>query len=105
MGVIVENTFNQSQLVDRILARPELLDEILDQCRRTTVAAHLAAGGREVVADRLREELPELAERTLFLDRQGNPMVRSTFRPVIGLPSWCSVLACKGSSSNMNSRS
>jgi dUTP pyrophosphatase len=73
MGVIVENTFNQSQLVDRILARPELLDEILDQCRRTTVAAHLAAGGREVVADRLREELPELAERTLFLDRQGNP--------------------------------
>ncbi len=47
MGVIVENTFNQSQLVDRILARPELLDEILDQCRRTTVAAYrLPAAGK-----------------------------------------------------------
>ncbi|MGI6334065.1 MAG: dUTP diphosphatase [Saccharofermentanales bacterium] len=73
MGVIVENTFNQGQLVDRILARPELLDEILDQCQRTTVAAHLSAAGREAAADRLREELPELAEQILFLDRHGNP--------------------------------
>jgi dUTP pyrophosphatase len=70
--VLVENTFSQAGLAERILLEPTLAAE-LSLAPRTTLADILRSRGETEAAASLEQACPELAGRTIWLDDQGNP--------------------------------
>ena len=74
VGVLVQNTFNTSNLLDQILLRPQLAAELAASCQRLPVTEYLAQKGTDPAAIQgLAGKCPDLAATRIWLDKQGNP--------------------------------
>ena len=69
VGVLVENTYSQADLPMQILRNPNLARELTQPGRQVSLAEYLKIQGKSANL----EQLPDLANRILYLDEQGNP--------------------------------
>lgn len=75
VGVLLHNTFRQTDLWDKLISDPSLFNDLEQNYRQTTMAAWTAAGATPTADNSSRQvRLPAfLADLPLFLDDQGNP--------------------------------
>ena len=78
--VLIENTFSQADLPLQIIQDPKLAAELTLPGRRISIADYLDNNSQHEKANQLRQDLPELAGQTLYLDEQGKPLGTITIR-------------------------
>ena len=73
VGVILQNSFSQSNLADRLIIEPDLADDLKAHCQKTSLADYLARQNKDQASQTLRQDFPGLAEQTIYIDVHGNP--------------------------------